>query len=302
MGYTLDIDYQDEFQVRNQDHYQDQSKKRMPQTPERHLAQLAQARRVMDTRFPNQSAKQRGEYKLIQALNWVYRWGWSSAKTIERVGGGTHSGLAARLVRARYLEATRTDSGLAQKDLPSHILTLTSDGLARVQRERDSLLPYSTDPSKVRQDQLRHYQIAQTATIEALHLQSISGYNVEKEMAELSADGVKQPDIFWRLPSGDGVAVEVELSGKWGRAMDIFVRGCVAELTAAPGKPARFDYLFILSDSNAILNRYKTALSAGSSYDLWTKDSQGHTVQIPKSTQKVPAEVAAKIVCRNSND
>lgn len=284
--------------MRLQDAVQDKPKR----TAEAHRSQLAQARRIMDTRFPTQSAKQRGEYKLLQALNWVYRWGWSSAKTLERVGGAKSSGLAARLVRARYLEATRTESGLAQKDLPSHILTLTPDGLARVQRERETLLPYSTDPAKVRQEQLRHYQIAQTATIEAMHARSISSYGVEKEMAELSVEGVKQPDVFWRLPSGAGVAVEIELSGKWGRAMDIFVRGCVAALTAEPGKQARFDYLYILSDSNAIVSRYKTALSAGSTYHLWKKDSQGHTVQIPDLIQKVPAEVAAKIVCRNSND
>ncbi|ABD70779.1 hypothetical protein Rfer_3069 [Rhodoferax ferrireducens T118] len=288
--------------MRNQ--YQNQSRavKPAPQTSEQHLAQLAQARRIKDIRFPGQSPSQRAEDKLVKALNWVYRWGWSSAKTLERVGGGTHSGLAARLVRAKYLEATRTESGLAQKDLPSHILTLTSDGLARIQRERDILLPYSTDPAKVRQDQLRHYQMAQTLTIEALHAQKIEAYSVEKEMAEVSSDGVKQPDIFWVLQGGAGAAVEIELNPKWGRAMDVFVRGCVSALTPARGQPARFDFIFIISDSNALLKRYSAALGAGSTYELWKKDASGHILRIKDSAQRVCAEVAEKVLYRNFSD
>lgn len=276
---------------------------RKPQrTAEEYAALLTKARSVMATQFPGQSPTERGEEKLIWALNWVYRWGWSSAKTIDRVGGSKCAGLAARLVRARYLEATRTESGLAQKDLPSHILTLTSDGLARIQRERDILLPYSTDPAKVRQDQLRHYQMAQTVTIEALHAQKIEAYSVEKEMAEVSVDGVKQPDIFWVLQGGAGAAVEIELNPKWGRAMDVFVRGCVLALSATPGQPPRFDFVFVISDSNALLKRYSAALSAGSTYALWTKDANGHIHQLKDSTQKVPAEVAEKVLYRNLND
>jgi len=281
---------------------QSQAVKPALQTSDRHLAQLTQARRVMDIRFPGQSPNARAEDKLVKALNWVYRWGWSSAKTIERVGGGTHSGLAARMVRSKYLEATRTESGLAQKDLPSHILTLTSDGLARIQREREILLPYSTDPARVRQDQLRHYQMAQTLTIEALLTQTITGYNVEKEMAEVSTEGVKQPDIFWELPGGAGAAVEIELNPKWGRAMDVFVRGCVSALTSARGQPARFDFIFVISDSNAIVKRYSAALSAGSTYELWKKDANGRVQQIQGPTQSVSPEVAAKVLCRNLND
>jgi len=272
-----------------------------PGTAESRKAQLTHAYRIMTTRFPGQGPTALGEEKLFKALYWVYRWGWSSAKTINRVGASTNASLAARLVRAKYLEATRTESGLAQKDLPSRILTLTADGLSKIQRELETALPYSTEPAKVRQDQLRHYQMAQTATIESLYAQSIVAYSVEKEMAELSADGVKQPDICWELPSGAKVAVEIELSGKWGRSLDVFVRGCVLALSAAPGKPARFDRILIISDTNAIVTRYRAALSAGSTYEIWKKDANGHIQQLKDLTQKVPVEVAAKITCRKSN-
>ena len=256
----------------------------------------------MATRFPGQGPTARGEDKLRQALNWVYRWGWSSAKTLNCVGGSTNASLAARLIRAQYLVATRTASGIAQKDLPSHILTLTKDGVARIRRERDILLPYATDPARVRQDQLRHYQMAQTATLDALLAHRIVAYNVEKELAVVSADGVKQPDVVWSLPSGARAAVEIELSAKWGRALDVFVRGCAVALTPARGQPARFDFVFIISDSNAILTRYSDALSAGSTYELWKKDVSGRTIQLKDSTQRVTPEIASKVVCRNSDD
>lgn len=283
---------------------QNTSLRKAVRSTEAYAELLANARHVMATKHAGKSPTARGEEKLIMALNWVYRWGWSSAKTIDRVGGSKGAGLAARLVRAQYLVATRTASGLAQRDLPSHILTLTQDGLSRIQRERDILLPYSTDPARVRQDQLRHYQIAQTATLKALQEQRIVAYNVEKELAEVSADGVKQPDVVWYLP-GDtdtSAAVEIELSPKWGRAMDVFVRGCSVALTPTRTEPARFDFVFIISDSSAIIKRYSAALSAGSTYELWQKDAGGHMIRIKDSTQRVSAEVAEKVLCRNLND
>lgn len=276
--------------------------KKPPRSAAQYAELLANARHVMATDFPGLSPTARGEEKLLKALNWVYRWGWSSAKTIDCVGGSKCAGLAARLVRLQYLVATKTASGLAQKNLPSHILTLTRSGLELIERERDDLLPYALDPARVRQDQLRHYQIAQTLTIEALYAQTIVAYSVEKEMAELSAAGKKQPDIVWELPSGASVAVEIELTSKWDRALDVFVRGCVTALTPENKEPARFARVLIYSDSEAILKRYRAALSAGSTYELWEKDASGRVTQIKDHTQRVSADVAAKIMCRKLND
>lgn len=133
--------------------------------------QLAAASATMAAKFPGRSARQRGDDKQRQALDWVYRWGWASPGTIEKVGGAERSGLAARLVRRGLLEETRTACGGAHKGVPVKILTLTQDGLEEVERTRNVLLPYEFGGGRVRQDGLRKFQLAQTVTIQALNEQ-----------------------------------------------------------------------------------------------------------------------------------
>lgn len=256
------------------------------ETPYDRTEQLQAARQVLATKLNGKSPRQRGAEKTNLALDWIYRWGWSSPRTIEQVGGAIRSGLAARLVKNGLLRSTRTESGGGVRGVPTAMLTLTELGLQEVERIRTELFPYELDPYRIRQDQLRHYQLAQTATANALARGAIAGFQTERELAEQSADGVKQPDILWHLPNGQRCAVEVELTAKWNRQLDQFVRGCLLSLAAPQGQRPRFDLIAVVSDSPAILSRYKAAFAAGATYHVWNKDAASRWVQ--GEAKKVP--------------
>lgn len=120
------------------------------------------------------SPRARGEEKVAEALDWIYRWGWASPQTIDGLSGAKRRGLSARLVRQGLLVATRTQAGGAGHGVPAQILTLSPTGQAEVERHRTELLPYSRDPYKIRQDQLRHYELTQRATANSLLSGSIA--------------------------------------------------------------------------------------------------------------------------------
>ena len=235
---------------------------------------------VLDGRTP----RERGEEKTLAVLDWIYRWTWASPTTAEILGGAQRSGLAARLVKKGYLRSTRTAAGGGERGVPLTILTLTERGLMHIERKRESLLAYEMDPYRVRQNKLRHDQIAQMATAKQLQNGNISGYLSEKEMALCSKRGVKQPDVCWLI--GDTkTAIEVELTAKWDRDFDEFVAGCIASLTEKDGV-ARFNFITIVSDSRAIVSRYRAGFQADSSYGEWVKNDGGKWTK--PTTLKVP--------------
>lgn len=241
----------------------------------------------------SESPRQRGQEKTRLALDWIYRWGWASPTTIELVGGAHRSGLAARLVRNGLLRSTQTEAGGAVRGVPAHILTLTETGQAEIERLRDDLLPYDRDPYHIRQDQLRHYQLAQTATAKALKSCAISGFITEKEVGEASVSGVKQADVTWLI--GDiRSGVEVELTAKWSRDLDTFVRSCLLALSPQGADPARFQYIYLVSDSPAIIKRYRAAFAPGASYSVWKKDGYGRWKT--DGSEKVPAWAGEKML------
>lgn len=231
-----------------------------------------------------------------QALSWIYRWGWSSPTVIDDLGSTARRGLARRMVNSQLLRATRTESGGVLESVPNYILTLTELGLMEAERFHSTLLPYNLDPYRIDQAKIRHDLMAQTATLKNMKLGHITAFKTEREMAVASAADVKQPDALWILKNGDKVAVEIELTAKWERPLDDFVRKCVIALTPYKDTPARFNILAIITDSPSIVDRYKEAFSAGSSYSKWAKDERRHWGVI--ATYTIPEEVTKRILFR----
>lgn len=243
------------------------------------------------------SPRQAGLDKARQALDWVYRWGYSAASVLDGLSGAKRRGLSARLVKQGLLKSTRTESGGTVKGVPQAILTLTPLGLSDVERWREYLLPYELDAYRYRQDQLRHYMLAQMATAKAQAEGLLVGFSTEKELSERSAAGVKQPDVLWNLPTGQKVGIEIELSAKWGRDLDTFVLACLKAISKGPeGAPARFDMVAVVSDSPAILKRYKAAFEPGANYGIWQKDERSRWEKI--DTQKVPTWAKGRVQWR----
>jgi len=250
----------------------------------------AKGKEVLDGRTP----RERGEEKTLAVLDWVYRWTWTSPTTAETLGGAQRSGLAARLVKKGYLRSTRTAAGGGEPGVPLNILTLTERGLMHIERTREVLLPYEMDPYRIRQSKLRHDQIAQMATAKQLQNGNISGYLSEKEMAMPSKLRVKQPDVCWVI--GDTkTAIEVELTAKWDRDLDEFVAASIASLTEIDGV-TRFNFITIVSDSRAIISRYRAAFQPKSGYGEWVKNDAGKWTKPTVLT--VPQWVKGKVLCK----
>lgn len=259
---------------------------------------IERMRSAAKERHGDKNMRQVGREKMLAALLWVYRWGWASPTTVGLVGDDNQAGLAARLVKRGFLAKTRTESGGGQRDVPAYMLTLTELGLHEVERsftDPDELLPYEIDPYRINQALLRHDNMAQTATAKALASGAISGYQTERELRQRSQDGVKQPDVVWHQGS-ERIAVEVELSAKWERDLDQFVRSCIwAMAKGKNGEPPRFQRIALVSDAPAIVARYKRAFAPGAAYGVWKRDEKSrHWKQ--EGTATVPEWVAGRML------
>lgn len=242
------------------------------------------------------SPTQVGREKTHQALDWVYRWGWSSAAVLDGLSGAKRRGLAARLVKRGLLRATRTRSGGALQGVPIFILTLTPLGLIEVEHLRDSTLDYKLDPYRYNQSLLRHDLLAQEKTLAALRQGKISDFLTEAEFAKRSMPGHKQPDVIWLFHDNKRSGIEIELSAKWGRGLDQFVSACVRALLPGPDSHCPLEHIGIFTDSEAIKRRYQAALRVGACYTEWQKDAQGKWVKA--GNHEVPPELAGRVICR----
>lgn len=231
-----------------------------------------------------ESPRARGERKRRRVLEWVYRWGYSSAEILRQVAGQQAKGYATGLVKKGWLVETKTESGS-----PRHYYTLSERGQQEAERLSDRLHRYpEADPYRVNQQQIRHYLLAQQSTWNALTAQVISDYETERMFDERGDKaGDKRPDVVWRLATGKEVGVEIELSAKWDRRLNEFVLGiCRALQARGIDSPARYQRFVIVTDSPAIARRYKTAMQPGAELPIWKKNNRAHweiekVVQVP---------------------
>lgn len=232
------------------------------------------ARAALKHKLAGRSSLERGRERAMSALTWIYRWDWASSSTLEILVGTKRSGLAPRLVKSGLLVNTKTSSRRTEKFLPGSFLTLTPDGKHKVEVSRMALLQYEHRPDRVNQNNLTHNEMAQRITAERLVSGVITDYWSEKEMRNKSQNAVKNPDVVWILPDGTRQSVEIELSGKWERDLDVFVHSSLISLSTRGG-PARFNRLLIITDAPAIFKRYQEAFKPGTRFWTWQKNESG---------------------------
>lgn len=235
------------------------------------LSQLEDARAALAS--SGKSPRKIGEESRLRVIDWIYKWGYSSSSCIQALLERTAGGYAKKLACQGWLGATKTESGI-----PAHFFTLSKRGLQEAERHADFLLPYpEIDPYRVNQQQIRHYLIAQMATINAHQNGVIAGFRTER-MISLDGDkpGEKRPDFVWQTASGHLIAGEIELSAKWDRRLDEFVLGIARALHVSNDRPARFHRFAIISDSKAIIDRYRTAMQPEVPLHIWKKNQRQH--------------------------
>lgn len=231
-------------------------------------ARLREAQQKL--REAGKSTRAAGKDRALQALTWIYRWGWSSPSVIDSLGGAQRRGLCKKLEDAGLVHSVKTKSGQIMADIPSKIVTLTAQGLEEVERKIEDMIDYTIDPYRVNQNTLRHDLSVQRATLKNLRSGTITGFSTPAELAAKSQPGVKQPDAIWFQKDGRRLAVELELSAKFDRKLDEFVHRILTSLA-----DKKFDRVAVISDSPAILKRYKAAFEPGHEVRIWGKDERG---------------------------
>jgi len=244
------------------------------------------------------NTRQLGRERILYALDWIYRWGWSSPSIIDGTTGASRRGLCAKLVRAGLMTETKTAAGRILEDLPSKIVTLSDQGLAYVEKHKQEqeLMDYPLNPYRVNQSLLRHDLLAQKATIKNVIEGKIQSFKTPRELAAKSQKTVKQPDVLWINEAGRRIAVEVELSAKFARKLDDFVWSVVLGLSQVGDRAPLFDRCVIVTDSEAIARRYMAAFQPGKTVHRWTKDTQSHW-KIQDAVQ-VPEHIKGLVLCK----
>ncbi len=251
-------------------------------------SQLAAARLALSR--SGKSPKALGLESRLKVFEWIYRWGYTSASIGQLLLNKTSGGYLQKLANQNWLHTTKTKSGT-----PVSFFTLAELGLQEAERHSFELFKYSEiDPYRVDQSNIRHYLIAQTSTINGLNSGHIVDYETERMFSKHGDKlGSKRPDIIWIAKSGTRLGIEVELSAKWDRNLDDFILKIINGLSQRQGLTSEFDRFIIISDSTAIINRYKMAMHPTASFNVWLKNNRGHWV-IDKKYQ-VPDWLITKV-------
>lgn len=220
-------------------------------------------------------------------VDWVYRWQYSSAALIQARLGKQASGWAALAVKRKLLYSIENESGL-----PSKLFFLAPRGLELAQCHAAQLLDYDdNDSSRINMLLVRHNLLTQSLTLNALKKHQISDFVTENQLWVADRRLIKRPDAVWVLPSGVRLALEVELTAKWGRRLDEFV-GAIVDALERDEASRPFDQVLIATYSKAICERYRLAFSLGAPLKEWSKDARGHWKvqqqgEVPAGIQKL---------------
>lgn len=226
----------------------------------------------------------------MQVIEWVHCWGYTSSAHIQELLGKTSGSVAQKLANQGWLVATKTESGT-----PTVIYALSESGLQEAERHSQMLYRYpEIDPYKIDQKLVRHNLLAQKITINAIKSGRFSHFETERMFATAGdKSGVKRPDVIWITKTNLRIGIEVELSAKWSRDLDEFVLGIVNALQDTTEKPAHYGRFIVVSDSQAIINRYKQAMDPDAKLNIWKKNDRKHWV-IDKS-DPIPDWLIGKI-------
>lgn len=250
--------------------------------------QLSKAREAIA--LSGKSPRMLGYEAKLKIVNWIYRWGYTTATVGQLLLNRTSGGYLQKLASQNVLVATKTISGS-----PLCYFTLSNTGLEIAESNTSNLYKYvEIDPFKVNQLTIRHNLITQKTTFKALSSGFITEYQTERMLfANGDKLGTKKPDSVWVTSTGMRIAIEVELSAKWDRNLDNFILKIIRALKPFEGNTPYVDRFIVVSDSPAILERYKQAMQSNSSLRTWIKNSRGHWVV--ENTYSIPSWLIERI-------
>lgn len=220
------------------------------------------------------SPKETQRQNLLAVLVWLYHWGYSTSDILSDLLGRRNRSHARRLATDGWIRP------VSIKGYPTYYV-LSERGLNEAIRRSSELYEYKEiDPYRVHLPTLHHYLIAQQETIFAMSLGIYDGYRTERMYKSVGNNAPRKiPDVmFYKEVEGAfGIelserrtAVEIELTPKWNYHLDLFVTNIVQDI--------QDDHIWqcvVISDSPAILERYRAAFEPGRTIKLWKKDKGG---------------------------
>lgn len=237
------------------------------------------------------SPRDRNQANLAVVSSFIYRLGYSTPALLQSLLGVQTTGWFSAAIKRGDFQKVKTGVGK-----PPFIITLTDSTLRLAEYRATRLSPYpEIDFARINQGLIRHNLFVQEVTLRALAGGSIAEFLTEREINEGDERGSKRPDAVWILKNGSRIAVEVELTAKWARHLDDFVFGVVAALERVNGQ-SKYDRFLIVTDSQAILNRYSESFAAGQPMNNWKKDSRGQWAIAKKD--KVPTWASERVSFR----
>lgn len=248
------------------------------------------AKRNTDCRAKGTDCRAKGRQNEQLLVDWIYRWGFTSSMTIQRLLSRSAGGAAAHYCRKGLIKETRTASGT-----PAKFYTLTRAGLELAEYHAAARLPYrELEPYRVNQNQLRHDLLAQSLTLEQLQSGAAVDYLAPRQYSDaMRAPRHRRPDALWIGPDCQRTALEVELSGKWERALDQFFTDAWQSIHAG-----LFDRVRVVSDSPGLLARYQKHAQAGAVVALW-RQNQANLSWHPVDEVRVSERRAARFSYRH---
>jgi hypothetical protein len=228
---------------------------------------------------------------LQHILQWIYRWGFSSRELISDVLGRANKSHAQRLVKNGFLRPASI------KGYPTYFV-LTEKGLAEALRDAMTLHEYKElDPYRVHLPNLHHDLLVQRQVLLAIQRGSYVNYQSPRMYSYPSDDYLRKiPDAILirhedgELSSGElRIALEIELTPKWNNKLDDFVFNVLEDIQAQ-----RTNGCLVVTDSRAILDRYREVFKPGTRIKIWERDNNGKAIDSGKSY--VVPEWASKFV------
>lgn len=222
---------------------------------------------------------------LLTMLIWLYRWGYSTADVLSDLLNRKNRSHAKRLADSGWIRPVTI------KGYPTYFV-LTEKGQAEAIHHSPVLLDYKeSDPYRVHLPTLHHNLVTQRETIKAMREGGYLDFLTERMYSfEKDRKPYKIPDVILPYSKRDEfnheiielTGLEIELTPKWNHLLDLFVTNIVDDI-----QELRLDYVIVISDSKAVLKRYKDAFEPKTKVKRWEKSGikfvdTGQLLNIPE--------------------
>jgi hypothetical protein len=170
---------------------------------------------------------------------------------------GTKRGFTKKMVEKGLAVVTPNETVSFVKGWPNDFVTLTPMAIEYLQQfdDVDIELDYPKNGMNlVNKNHARHDLFCQKYILQKQKTELFDYQNSRSATKQKSESGVKEPDLIL-IQGLKNISIEIELTIKKGHELDRFIGSAIKALT-----DNRFDETHIISDSNAIINKYSKIL------------------------------------------